>query len=192
MDAWQIILATVAAEFSDLPDLREATRVSTRLLVAALLGGLLGYERELKRKAAGLRTHMLVALGAALFVLVPLQAGVAKADITRVMQGIITGIGFLGAGTILKGSSFDDVKGLTTAAGIWLTSAIGVAAGLGHEATAALSTLLALAVLRSMPLLERRIAARAARRRRAMHGPAGEPCRSSDSRNKDEPPDAGV
>ncbi len=105
-------------------DVREVARVSTRLLVAAALGGLLGYERELKRKAAGLRTHMLVALGAALFVLVPLQAGVPKEDVSRVMQGIVTGIGFLGAGTILKGSSVEDVKGLTTAAGIWLTAAL--------------------------------------------------------------------
>ena len=166
MEWWAIVSSTVTAEFSDITDLGDATRVSSRLLIASLLGGLLGYERELKRKAAGLRTHMLVALGAALFVLVPVQVGMSPEDISRVIQGLITGIGFLGAGTILKGNSAEDVKGLTTAAGIWLTAAIGVAVGLGHEATAVLSTLLALAIFVLMPRLERHSARRAARKRR--------------------------
>ena len=125
MEWWAIISSTVTAEFSDITDLEDATRVSSRLLIATILGGLLGYERERKRKAAGLRTHMLVALGAALLVLVPVQAGMSLEDISRVIQGLVTGIGFLGAGTILKGSSVENVKGLTTAAGIWLTAAIG-------------------------------------------------------------------
>lgn len=166
MEWWAIVSSTVTAEFSDITDLGDATRVSSRLLIASLLGGLLGYERELKRKAAGLRTHMLVALGAALFVLVPVQVGMSPEDISRVIQGLVTGIGFLGAGTILKGNSVEDVKGLTTAAGIWLTAAIGVAVGLGHEATAVLSTLLALAIFVLMPRLERHSARRAARKRR--------------------------
>jgi putative Mg2+ transporter-C (MgtC) family protein len=166
MEWWAIVSSTVTAEFSDITDLGDATRVSSRLLIASLLGGLLGYERELKRKAAGLRTHMLVALGAALFVLVPVQVGMSPEDISRVIQGLVTGIGFLGAGTILKGNSAEDVKGLTTAAGIWLTAAIGVAVGLGHEATAVLSTLLALAIFVLMPRLERHSARRAARKRR--------------------------
>ncbi|MEK0363404.1 MgtC/SapB family protein [Pseudomonas sp. CBC3] len=154
MEWWEILSRTVASEFSDIPDLEHLIRVSMRLLLAAALGGILGYEREYKGKAAGLRTHMLVALGAALFVLVPLEAGMPLEDLSRVMQGIITGIGFLGAGTILKGSSQRDVKGLTTAAGIWLTAAIGVAAGLGHEATAVLTTCFALAIFLIMPRLE--------------------------------------
>jgi len=166
MEWWAIVSSTVTAEFSDITDLGDATRVSSRLLIASLLGGLLGYERELKRKAAGLRTHMLVALGAALFVLVPVQVGMSPEDISRVIQGLVTGIGFLGAGTFLKGNSAEDVKGLTTAAGIWLTAAIGVAVGLGHEATAVLSTLLALAIFVLMPRLERHSARRAARKRR--------------------------
>ncbi|AEJ04278.1 Mg2+ transporter [Stutzerimonas stutzeri] len=166
MEWWAIISSTVTAEFSDITDLEDATRVSSRLLIATILGGLLGYERERKRKAAGLRTHMLVALGAALLVLVPVQAGMSLEDISRVIQGLVTGIGFLGAGTILKGSSVENVKGLTTAAGIWLTAAIGVAVGLGHEATAVLSTLLALAIFVLMPRLERHTALRAARKRR--------------------------
>ena len=151
---WQQIGSTVASEFSDVPDLAQATRIAVRLGVAALLGGLLGWEREHAGKAAGVRTHMLVAMGAALFVLVAQQAGISPADNSRVLQGIIAGVGFLGAGTILKGDAESQVKGLTTAAGIWLTAAIGVAAGLGREMTAVLSTVLALAVLGAVPLLQ--------------------------------------
>jgi len=144
---WQEIGQTIRAEFSDLPDAAGVTRITMRLLLAAILGGVLGFEREQKGKAAGLRTHMLVALGAALFVLIPQQAGVSDADLTRVLQGLVAGVGFLGAGTIIKGSSDEEIKGLTTAAGIWLTAAIGVAAGMGREATAILSTILAVVIL---------------------------------------------
>ena len=158
MEWWDIVSRTAASEFSDIPDLEHALRVTLRLLLAALLGGVLGYEREYKGKAAGLRTHMLVSLGAALFILVPLEAGMPVEDLSRVMQGIITGIGFLGAGTILKGDSVQDVKGLTTAAGIWLTAAIGVATGLGHESTAVLTTLFALVIFLLMPALEQHAA----------------------------------
>jgi putative Mg2+ transporter-C (MgtC) family protein len=77
----------------------------------------------------------------------------AVADMSRVIQGIVTGIGFLGAGAIIKHRSEEDVQGLTTAAGIWMTAAIGVACGLGRESTAVLSTLLALAVLAVLPRL---------------------------------------
>ncbi len=150
---WQEVGNTVAQEFSDLPDPAGVTRITLRLLIAATLGGLLGLEREQKGKAAGLRTHMLVALGAALFVLTPQQAGVSDADLTRVLQGLVAGVGFLGAGAIVKGSDDAETKGLTTAAGIWLTAAIGVAAGMGRESTAVLSTLLALLILYTVPKL---------------------------------------
>lgn len=150
-DVWQQISSTLATEFSDLKDVTEITRITTRLLIAALLGGLLGFEREQRGKAAGVRTHMLVCIGAALFVVIPQQAGINEADITRVTQGIITGIGFLGAGAILKGDDEKSLKGLTTAAGIWLTAAIGIAAGLGRESSAILCTLLALIVLIVIP-----------------------------------------
>lgn len=150
---WTTIVDTLRSEFSDAPDAEQVTRIMTRLILAGLLGGLLGYERENKGKAAGIRTHMLVAMGAALFVLVPELDGMVVADMSRVIQGIVTGIGFLGAGAIIKHRDEEDVQGLTTAAGIWMTAAIGVACGLGRETTALLSALLALAVLAVLPRL---------------------------------------
>jgi putative Mg2+ transporter-C (MgtC) family protein len=152
-EAWQ----TLQAEFADIGDAKQLTQITVRLLIAAILGGILGFEREHKGKAAGVRTHMLVALGAALFVLVPQMSGNQADAMSRVVQGVIAGIGFLGAGTILKGKDDDagHVKGLTTAAGLWMTAAIGVAAGMGRESTAVLSTLLALAVFSVMPRIVR-------------------------------------
>jgi putative Mg2+ transporter-C (MgtC) family protein len=149
-----VVLQTLASEFSDLPDLEQLTRVVVRLLLAALLGGLLGWERESKGKAAGLRTHMLVAIGAAVFVMIPQQAGADDADLSRIIQGVVAGIGFLCAGTIIKGRGEEQVQGLTTAAGIWLTAAIGVAVGLGREASALLVALLALVIFAVMPALD--------------------------------------
>ena len=160
---WQQIAQTVLAELSDVPDAREATKIVVRLSVAGLLGGLLGWEREHAGKAAGVRTHMLVAMGSALFVLVSQQVGIGVADSSRVIQGIIAGVGFLGAGTILKNGDGQDVQGLTTAAGIWLTAAIGIAAGLGREVTAMLSTLLALVVLSLIPMIHDAVTRRAPR-----------------------------
>ncbi|WP_025127497.1 MgtC/SapB family protein [Pseudomonas sp. PH1b] len=157
---WHEVWLTLQAEFADIGDARQVTQITLRLLVAALLGGILGFEREHQGKAAGVRTHMLVAMGAALFVLVPSLSGAQADAMSRVVQGVIAGIGFLGAGTILKGHEEDrgqHVKGLTTAAGLWMTAAIGVAAGLGREATAVLSTLLALMVFSLMPLIVRRL-----------------------------------
>jgi putative Mg2+ transporter-C (MgtC) family protein len=152
---WQDIGSAIAAEFSDLPSLSELVSLSVRLLLAALLGGLLGFERETKGKAAGVKTHMLVALGSAIFMTVPLQIGVDVGDLTRVMQGMVTGVGFLGAGTILKGGSEESVKGLTTAAGLWMTSAIGMTAGLGQAASALVCTAFALIIFALMPRLMR-------------------------------------
>lgn len=150
---WHEVWETLQAEFADIGDASQLTRITVRLLMAAILGGILGFEREHQGKAAGVRTHMLVALGAALFVLVPQISGSQADAMSRVIQGVIAGIGFLCAGTILKNSEGDEghVKGLTTAAGMWMTAAIGVSAGLGKEATAVLSTLLALLILGVMP-----------------------------------------
>ena len=156
---WQAFLAALQTEFADVADAREVSRILIRLLMAALLGAVLGFERESKGKAAGVRTHMLVSMGAALFVLAPSMAGADEQALSRVIQGIVAGIGFLGAGTILKGNGRDTshVKGLTTAAGLWMTAAIGTAAGMGREATALVSTVLALLVLASMPLLVEKV-----------------------------------
>ncbi|MFU2325926.1 MgtC/SapB family protein [Pseudomonas sp. NFX98] len=150
---WHEVWVTLQAEFADIGDAAQLTRITVRLLMAAVLGGILGFEREHKGKAAGVRTHMLVAIGAALFVLVPQMSGSQADAMSRVIQGVIAGIGFLCAGTILKNQEGDEghVKGLTTAAGMWMTAAIGVSAGLGKEATALLSTLLALLILGVMP-----------------------------------------
>jgi putative Mg2+ transporter-C (MgtC) family protein len=149
----ETVMQALRTEFSDVTDPAQLTRIVLRLLLAALLGGALGYERERSGKAAGLRTHMLVAIGAALFVLVPQQAGMVVGDLSRVIQGIVTGVGFLGAGAIIKHASEQSVQGLTTAAGVWMTAAIGIACGLGRETTAVLSTVLALAVLTAVPHL---------------------------------------
>lgn len=154
---WTRIIDTIAAEFSDAVDVEQITRILLRLLLAAVLGGILGYEREQQGKSAGIRTHMLVAMGAALFVLVPQQGGMEIDDMSRVIQGVIAGIGFLGAGAIIKNRSEENVLGLTTAAGVWMTAAIGIACGLGREMTAVLSTALALGVLALVPkLVDRR------------------------------------
>lgn len=152
---WETILETIQAEFADVTNVEEVTRILVRLLMASLLGAVLGFEREHRGKSAGVRTHMLVSLGAALFVLAPSMAGADAQALSRVIQGIVAGIGFLGAGTILKGNGKDPshVKGLTTAAGLWMTAAIGTAAGMGREATALISTILALLVLSTMPKL---------------------------------------
>jgi putative Mg2+ transporter-C (MgtC) family protein len=119
------------ADVLPLPDWTQLARVAVRLAVAAALGWLLGAERESMGKAAGARTHMLVALGSALFVIVPAEIGLREGDLGRVIQGIATGVGFLGAGTILKRTDRLEITGLTTAATIWLTAAIGLGIGAG-------------------------------------------------------------
>lgn len=151
------IWSTLLQEFSDVPDLAEATVICLRLTVAAAMGALIGYDRERKGKAAGLRTHMMVALGAAVFILVPLRSGMELADASRVLQGIIAGIGFLGAGAILKQDQHGAIKGLTTASSIWVAAGVGIAAGMGREVTAVLATLAALFILVVMAHFEHHV-----------------------------------
>lgn len=121
-----------------------------RLVLAVALGGLIGIERETVGKPAGLRTHALVCLGAALYMLISVKSpdffpGATTVDPGRIAAGVVTGIGFLGAGTIMRASG--SVKGLTTAASIWTVAAIGLAVGVGYYLTAAVAAALALAVL---------------------------------------------
>jgi putative Mg2+ transporter-C (MgtC) family protein len=141
----------------DISDLPHVARVTFQVVLAALLGGVLGFEREQKGKAAGLRTHMLVALGAALFVVAGRESGMDSEQVSRVIQGLVAGIGFLGAGAIVRTEAEGQNRGLTTAAGIWLTAAIGMTVGLGLEALAIVCTVLAIVILAVLPRLEKRI-----------------------------------
>lgn len=142
----------LADEFA-VPDAGDMTVMITRVLMAGILGGIIGWEREQKGRAAGLKTHILVSIGSALFVLAPLMHDVPADDVTRVMQGIVSGIGFLGAGAILKLDKGERIEGLTTAAGIWMTAAIGMAAGMGQEWVAVITTIVAVIVVGLLPKL---------------------------------------
>lgn len=140
----------------DLPDSQEFVRVTVRLLSAAVLAGIVGAERQRVGKAAGLRTHMMAGLGAAVFVLAAVEIGLAEGDFGRVIQGVATGIGFIGAGTILKPPNGQgEVQGLTTAATIWLTAAIGASAGAGLLWLAGLTAAVAWVVLSALTGAER-------------------------------------
>src|SRR5688572_995007 len=129
------------------PDAQFLWHVVSRLGAAALLGGLIGIEREWTGKAAGLRTHMTVALGCAAFMLVALESSDDAGNTSRVIQGIAAGIGFIGAGTILKRSEEEDIKGLTSAAAIWLTAAVGAGAGAGQGWLAFIAVAIAFVIL---------------------------------------------
>lgn len=128
-------------------DREHVIRVVTRLFAAMILGGIIGIQRERSDKPAGFRTHMLVCLGTAVFVITCSSVGMAFDAMSRVIQGLVTGIGFIGAGTILKLDKEEEIIGLTTAAGIWMTAAIGITVGLGAIGIAAMATLLALIIL---------------------------------------------
>ena len=138
--------------FSDAADLG---RVVWRLGAAGVLGGLIGIEREWARKPAGLRTHMTVSLAAAAFVLTVIEIGGADEDVSRVIQGITAGIGFLGAGTILKKTAEEDIQGLTTAATIFLTAAVGAAAGTGRVGIGIVCVVAAWLILTILATVER-------------------------------------
>jgi putative Mg2+ transporter-C (MgtC) family protein len=127
------------------------------MLVSTTLGTLVGWERQVGRKAAGLRTHTLVCMGSTLFVLLTAHAAReftgGSIDPTRIIHGVVTGVGFLGAGSIIRQEGF--VHGLTTAASIWMVAAIGVAVGVHAWALAIAGTVLALLVLEGYRWVER-------------------------------------
>ena len=112
-----------------------------RFLLAVALGAGIGYQRERAGKIAGMRTHILVSSGAALFTLVSIYGfSDAVVDISRVAAGVVVGVGFIGAGVILRGAREEEVAGLTTAATIWVTAAIGLAAGAGMYLVSVIAT----------------------------------------------------
>jgi putative Mg2+ transporter-C (MgtC) family protein len=118
-----------------------------RLLLATALGAGIGYQRERANKPAGLRTHILIALGSALFTVVSIFGFGNGVDPSRVAAGVVTGIGFIGAGVIFRGMRGDHVMGLTTAASVWITAAIGLAAGVGWYLIATIVAAIAVLVL---------------------------------------------
>jgi putative Mg2+ transporter-C (MgtC) family protein len=126
------------------------TQITLRLILSVFLSGLIGLERQIHRRSAGLRTHILVSLGSSLIMLTSLfvfdiYKGAVGLDPARIAAGVITGIGFLGAGTIIR--ERENVKGLTTAASLWLVAAIGLAVGIGFYTASIITTVLALVVL---------------------------------------------
>lgn len=132
-----------------------------RLGLALLAGGAIGWERQRRRKAAGLRTHMLVGLGSALFILVPITVSDSADSVSRAIQGIATGVGFLGAGEILRRDrrtlrhqGDQEIKGLTSAASVWVTAALGITAGAGLWELTLLGTLCTLVTLIVVKRLE--------------------------------------
>lgn len=124
------------------------------LILAVVLGGAIGLERQIRGKPAGLRTNVLICLGAAVFTIISKQMATGQADsVTRIAAQIVTGVGFLGAGAIIRDRG--GVHGLTTAATIWLVSSIGMACGAGFYRLAAVSTLIAIVILIGLAQLER-------------------------------------
>lgn len=140
---------------SGLPNKTQLVHALIRLVAAVLLGGVIGWQRERAGKDAGLRTHVLVSLGTTVFVLAAAGSGMSPDGVSRVIQGLVTGIGFIGAGAILKLSQTREIQGLTTAAGIWITAALGVTVGLGSLGLALLATGLTWTVLAVGAWLER-------------------------------------
>jgi putative Mg2+ transporter-C (MgtC) family protein len=130
--------------------------VLVRVGFAVLLGGFIGYEREVVGKPAGMRTHILVALGTALFVFPLDLLMVSDESLSRVIQGIGAGIGFIGAGTIIKDAQGEIITGLTSAAAFWATAAIGITVGLGQIWIATLCVVVVWLVLRVLGSIERR------------------------------------
>jgi len=132
----------------------DVIRVGFRLVASVVLGAVVGLQREWSGKPAGLRTHILVAMGTTLLVVACLSISMGDDGISRVIQGIVTGIGFIGAGAILKQNVKMEVHGLTTAASVWLTAAAGVAVGLGRTGIAFVGVALGWAVLSLLGRLE--------------------------------------
>jgi putative Mg2+ transporter-C (MgtC) family protein len=150
---WMERIADVIADASVAPDAVTPESAAVRLGAALILGAAIGFEREARRRPAGLRTHMLVSLAAAVFTVMALEVAAAgerlgpnlRVDPTRVIEAVTAGVAFLAAGAIIRDGR--SVRGLTTGAGLWLAGAIGVTCGLGHLGLATTATLAAVVVL---------------------------------------------
>jgi len=129
------------------------TTILVRLGLSLLVGAIIGLDRELEHKPAGLRTMILVCLGSTVFMLIGATISIPGLEQGRIIAGVITGIGFLGAGAIIRTGA--DVQGMTTAATIWLVSGLGLAVGCGAYALAIITCLLSLVVLRLLHVVER-------------------------------------
>lgn len=140
------------------PDLISVFEQTVRILAAALLSGVIGYEREARHHSAGLRTHMLVGIGAALFTLLMIillqryGSETGRADPVRIVEAVTSGVAFLAAGAIIQ--SRGEVRGLTTGATLWLVGAVGLGCGLGEYLLAVIAVAVTLIVLRIVRLLE--------------------------------------
>ena len=133
---------------------RQLAQMMIRLVAAILLGFLVGIQREKVGKPAGARTHMLVCLGTAVVVVACAGMGMQYDAQSRVIQGIVTGIGFIGAGSILKLNQEREIQGLTTAAGLWMTAAVGIACGAGAIGIAIIAAVLTVIVLALAGVIE--------------------------------------
>ncbi len=145
------------SELQNIPSAAHLVRIGIRLLVALIIGGMVGFQRELTHKPAGLRTHMLLSLGTALIVVGAQESAMSNSDLSRVVQGLVTGIGFLGGGAILKLTAEHEIHGLTTAAGLWMTTAASIAAGLGQLPLAIVGVSAGLVVLAAFARIEKRL-----------------------------------
>jgi putative Mg2+ transporter-C (MgtC) family protein len=141
-------------DFQGFFNAEQITHLILRVGAAFVAGAIIGYQRERLGKSAGLRTHLLVTVGTALMVAVCYLEGMDHADASRVLQGIITGIGFLGGGVILKLEKDHEIRGLTSAAAIWYVAALGIACGLGRLTIALLGSVVGYIILEFIARLE--------------------------------------
>lgn len=162
MGSWDAILDAMLAEFREPFSTFALGTALARLLAAALLGGIIGIDRELKRKPAGLRTHILISTAACLFPLIALDlvdfsdgavGDALRVDPLRLIEAVTAGVAFLAAGTVI--TSRGNVHGITTGAGMWMAGAIGLACGVGNLPLAIMATAIGVIVISLMRLLER-------------------------------------
>jgi putative Mg2+ transporter-C (MgtC) family protein len=143
-----------------MPELQWSYVAAARILLAGACGALIGYERELQEKGAGLRTHILIGMGACLFAIATtrMDESFSNTDVLRLVQGMVLAIGFMGGGVIFTHGR--SVRGLTTAAGLWVLTAVGMCAGLGYYFLAIFVSALTVTIIAGLGLLEKRIHAR--------------------------------